>query len=878
MIALVFVGFVLLLGYLIGSSTINFVIRLSQTGGSSMPVYILPFVGIAELICLTQVLYLAFPTRIIGYIIWSLLLLLLVFEGKNIVTTLFCYVRIHKLPILFLIIIISLYAWPMIVDNELMSYQYSNNDIIYYLVTDDWMLDHSFFEEVAFSDNQPYYALADYILNINRTRFGTNVLESTLMSMLNIQSYQVFTLMGVVYIIGCITGLFYMMRRIFCINKFTGFALVLPLLIHSSWKEMLILQYIPQIAGVCFLQLFVIFLIESISNRNSESNIIVSLWLASTISTYAEYSSYLLLIFLGIHAIHIVVSKKIKSNLISVIKTGVIGLALNPLGTFVALRFNWETLMRVSDSTENIDAFSGNMKSLIDVFSQLFGGVDSNWNDLLHSMYSLTLAALAVIGIVILIVYFITNKKEVSLFFIWITALLLGYEIYFRISGIAYGEYKHLIGIAPLLLTCLIIFGFMIMRKKKITHIIFGLALCYITLLNLSSYLRDYRFDSICYYNDELVELSVALNQVPTEETVGLLGNTYYVQHEMIYPLKDRKIRLMGESYYTNICGVPLNIDVPKYIVIPSNYNYPYSYDVIWDNGRYKLATDIKDYKDYDLGTSYYHDDFNNLVVYGVSYSEENFAWTAGKQMRLVPLKIDSNDTDDWHEYYLKIDIDSVFNGSQELIACVNGKQVFDVIVSNSGVINIPFEVDSSELLNIELYFPDATSPLELGYSTDDRVLAFAMKEICISRTQQISIDEKIMLSGDGWNADEYIISGISGNEKYFTWSEGSELKFVSLEIDDVISELPVSLELELDIYCVFNGSQHLIIKNNGEIIFDEYISDAGKVDVEFTYIPSEDINISLEFPDAVSPEELGISTDSRELAIGFSTVSFKAA
>ena len=57
----------------------------------------------------------------------------------------------------------SVLALQMIKTNQLMSFQYSNNDIIYYLSTMDWLKSHSLMTPVQFTESQPYYLCAQYI-------------------------------------------------------------------------------------------------------------------------------------------------------------------------------------------------------------------------------------------------------------------------------------------------------------------------------------------------------------------------------------------------------------------------------------------------------------------------------------------------------------------------------------------------------------------------------------------------------------------------------------------------------------------------------------------------------------------------------------------
>lgn len=119
-----------------------------------------------------------------------------------------------------------------------------------------------------------------------------------------------------------------------------------------------------------------------------------------------------------------------------------------------------------------------------------------------------------------------------------------------------------------------------------------------------------------------------------------------------------------------------------------------------------------------------------------------------------------------------------------------------------------------------------------------------------------------IHLSGNEWNGSQWIEYGISGSENLFTWSEGNELK-----IKDILFEEKRDHHLTIDMIDIFNNQQTVCVEVNGRTLHEEVYYSAGTINVD---IPSdiEKASILIKFPDAISPEQTGISGDERQLAV----------
>lgn len=151
-----------------------------------------------------------------------------------------------------------------------------------------------------------------------------------------------------------------------------------------------------------------------------------------------------------------------------------------------------------------------------------------------------------------------------------------------------------------------------------------------------------------------------------------------------------------------------------SYISIPEKYQ-------IRHIPGYELGEDMVFYEESEFTDSY--------VLQGISYQEDGFRWTEGKQMKIL-CKIDepAKSIDGL------IELASVHNEQQKVVVCINDTEVFSDIVKNGDNIKFEFQnVQNSRIIEIELYLPDAVSPYALGHSLDKRELALALKRIVLS-------------------------------------------------------------------------------------------------------------------------------------------------
>ena len=133
-------------------------------------------------------------------------------------------------------------------------------------------------------------------------------------------------------------------------------------------------------------------------------------------------------------------------------------------------------------------------------------------------------------------------------------------------------------------------------------------------------------------------------------------------------------------------------------------------------------------------------------------------------------------------------------------------------------------------------------------------------KTIEIVKCQDYPIGEDIWFYTDAYNADEYVISGLSAKEEQWSWTDGTTLR---MRMDIIGTDKKV-----LHGYIksgVFNGSQRTRIYVNGSLVLEDTVTG----DINFNFENPDGIaEILIEIPDAVSPLELGQSRDNRKLGL----------
>lgn len=133
------------------------------------------------------------------------------------------------------------------------------------------------------------------------------------------------------------------------------------------------------------------------------------------------------------------------------------------------------------------------------------------------------------------------------------------------------------------------------------------------------------------------------------------------------------------------------------------------------------------------------------------------------------------------------------------------------------------------------------------------------------------SIGETVYFDGTAADAHKYFVSGISGTEIDFAWTDGNAAElcaFISEEVTD-------NLELTINLKHVFlPHPQKVVIVSNDLVLFDQMIESTAPIIVSIPKecITDQCIRLQMQFPNAVSTAEISDSADTRKLAIGIAS------
>lgn len=126
-----------------------------------------------------------------------------------------------------------------------------------------------------------------------------------------------------------------------------------------------------------------------------------------------------------------------------------------------------------------------------------------------------------------------------------------------------------------------------------------------------------------------------------------------------------------------------------------------------------------------------------------------------------------------------------------------------------------------------------------------------------------------VYLAGDQYNANDYVKTGLSGNEDAYSWTDGDELS-VSIPVKGNYDEASVVLSVE----GTFNGDKSYIIKQNGKEISHGSIEGAGQITF-IANIKDSDLAFDICFPDAQTVSDISKeSSDKRKLALQVSKIT----
>lgn len=346
--------------------------------------------------------------------------------------------------------------------------------------------------------------------------------------------------------------------------------------------------------------------------------------------------------------------------------------------------------------------------------------------------------------------------------------------------------------------------------------------------------------------------------------------NNYPAIYNPLYSTFNARVNKLdgGYTYDTPIVYVNENGEVKKILAKASDKEeLRNTYAVIkgkeqWFSNQLEQLTDEERYISipndiyvtkcltYDVGTDicFAENGYNatDYVISGISGKESWGSWTDSHELKLcMQLSGVSSETLNG-----KI-VAGVYNGSQHVLIYVNDKKVYDDTYFG-GELNFDFTAPEG-VCEIRIELPDAIA----GIPSDGRILGLSIGHIIISNISPYKVGTDICFAEEGYNAADYVISGISGKESWGSWTNGHELK-LCMQLSGVSSEILTGKIIA----GVYNGNQHVLIYVNDEKVYDD-IYFGGELSFNFL-APKEICEIRIELPDAIE----GVPSDGRKLGL----------
>lgn len=273
----------------------------------------------------------------------------------------------------------------------------------------------------------------------------------------------------------------------------------------------------------------------------------------------------------------------------------------------------------------------------------------------------------------------------------------------------------------------------------------------------------------------------------------------------------------------------------------------------------------------------FYSDEYNadTFVQSGISEKEDWGSWTNGDELIMC---FSLNDADSPF-IGVNIDVGNVFYHPQSVTILINGTEVYQDVIEHATDIEFIFENPKTDIVEMTMLLPDSVVPAEVMDSADWRDLGLAMLTMQVAEVNPdpeisgIPEDGIVRLNGADYIGNLYIIDGMSLPDKDATWTLGKKMLALFNVDDNAVAE---TIHVSMDLEDVGGGQQDVTISINGTNVFRDTVT-AGENAIGFDIPYPEDGNIfmAVDIPDAVSPLQLGISDDPRELGLMIKNIKF---
>ena len=523
---------------------------------------------------------------------------------------------------------------PQLLRNELYIAVLQNNDFGYYISSMDWLKNHTLLAEVGYSASHPFYSMADYMLTL--TRIGTDVTGAFLMDVFHLEAYQVFPLTAVIGI-ALIMIAVYEVIYCFCGNQFISAAIAIMAAINGNNVSLIGRQYMPQLIGMALMLLSLFEIDHLFRNHDREAVIVSGLILSGLLATYCEFVVYIVP-FCLVYAAFFLLKKEL--HILALVKAAAIMILFNLFGFVRAIRFLLTIFSTVSGSgITGIDPMSSMLEPMR--LTGMLVGLSDNIEWTMHPIYYVAGTALLAGIIICLVLVIVMNRTGMQwmLFLVW-AAVFLMYEVYFKLSGGGYPEFKHASS-GCLFVFCMI--GILVSQIPRVRRIGLYGQITIITLLGIFVYgglflpVKE-SIRTHFYINHDIMELREAADLlVPSNEEIELDDSIQTINYMgAAYALKDRILNLnTGASSYLQFFNQFKDDDPSAYVVYPRTLELSLAEEeLVWMNEKYILAKrdETPSWKWIDFTNEYYFTPEGVLVSVDGKYIQSG----GGKQKYIL--------------------------------------------------------------------------------------------------------------------------------------------------------------------------------------------------------------------------------------------------
>ncbi len=565
-------------------------------------IWISPLIGIMGSICIIQILNVVFAIRIVS-IIYLILVITFGLYSRDLLFG--CYKAMQKNKVILIIISFALIIlnMPAILKNDFISIQKVNNDIIFYLSSMDWLLNHSLMEKVAFSKETPFYSCANYM--VTQTRFGFDLFGSLIMAIFKLEAHEVFFVLSTICAILASLAFYFLTSFGLKVSSKISMIAFFLVIFSGNWANLISYGYAPQILGIASLAGFVSFLFVIYHNEYSKgTEIILALFIVGTISVYAEFASYMLVIFIFFAVIHYCINYKYGNKFSEIkysIKAGFLSFLMNPVGMYIGYKFNLNILKQVSNSPSNIDAYHGKFMTVNSIITKIVSipvEVINQYNRYILGKLLIVVLYTLLICILVIVAYRIFGKKDsIKYSIIGIMAFFALYWMYFRKVGLAYGEFKHITSITPFIIVFMMYFIDLWKIKGKFYYLLKIIFSIIVVISGVGGFIitNDY-YKGCNYYDDDILELRNVINTNYSTDVMTVDANSYDGIHRIVYALKDKDVKLLKDhdsyfSMYQKFDDKKSDYRIKEIFSDGNMLGYsPLEEKIIWKNSKYAIV------------------------------------------------------------------------------------------------------------------------------------------------------------------------------------------------------------------------------------------------------------------------------------------------